>query len=131
MTISITAQQRDALYEEIVVRLSGIDAVFLAVKQNDYQRAQRLGREFADDLQLLVDDLGWGESPHRHDVDLTTPPEVLRRALGRHYESASSRLALECGKAKEAEAEAVECQLVMSTCKEVLKALDGEQMQPT
>ena len=36
MTLTITAEQRDALYEETVVRLSGIDAIFFAVKADDF-----------------------------------------------------------------------------------------------
>jgi hypothetical protein len=79
---------------------------------------------------LIVNDLSWGESPRSSDVELTTPPKVLRRALGRDYGSASSRLAVEHRNAQDAQAGEAECRLVMSTCKEVLEALDLEDFGP-
>lgn len=58
MSLTITAAQRDALYEHIYIRLSGIEAVWFAVSAGDYERAESLGREFCDALRLVLDDLG-------------------------------------------------------------------------
>lgn len=57
MSLTITAEQRDALYEHIYIRLSGIEAVWFAVSAGDYEKAESLGREFSDALLLVLDDL--------------------------------------------------------------------------
>lgn len=51
MTIVITGEDRDALYERIVMRLNGIDDVYRAVEQEDWASAQELGLEFSDLLR--------------------------------------------------------------------------------
>lgn len=73
MSVRITAAERDALYEQIVVRLSGIDEVWIAVGAGDFARADKVGREFGDYLRLIGDDLGWGEGGGEA-LELTTPP---------------------------------------------------------
>lgn len=83
MSITITAEQRNLLYEEILDRLSGIDDVRMAVEKQDYEAAQRLGVAFSDDLRLVTEDLGWGESAPSKTIELKTPPDVLRRSLDR------------------------------------------------
>jgi hypothetical protein len=54
MNVRITAAERDALYEQIAVRLSGIDDVWMAVEAEDYPKAERVAREFSDDLRLIL-----------------------------------------------------------------------------
>jgi hypothetical protein len=76
----ITAAQRDALYDQILDRLSGIGDIEVAIQARDYEHAERIGREYSDDLRLLLDDLGIGEGDGGS-VELNTPPEVLRRVL--------------------------------------------------
>lgn len=56
MSITITAAQRDAIYDEVLIHLSGIEGLWLAIEREDYATADRLGREFAD-LTLVLDDL--------------------------------------------------------------------------
>lgn len=68
MTVTITSAQRDALYDQILDRLSGIGDIELAIQLENYDAAERLGREYSDDLRLLLDDLGFerataGRSP--------------------------------------------------------------------
>jgi hypothetical protein len=82
MSLTITAAQRDALYDQILDRLSGIGDIELAIQLEKYEAAQRLGREYSDDLRLLLDDLGLGDG-NGEPVELTTPPEVLHRVLPR------------------------------------------------
>lgn len=87
MSATISSEQRDALYDQILDRLTGIGDIEIAVHAGDFDTAERLGREYSDDLRLLVEDLGFGEGDGEP-VTLTTPPEVLRRALVRLRELA-------------------------------------------
>jgi len=82
MTPTITPEQRDALYDQILDRLSGIGDIEMAIESENYAAAERIGREYSDDLRLLLDDLGFGDGT-REPVELSTPPEVLRRVLPR------------------------------------------------
>jgi hypothetical protein len=86
--LTITAAQRDQLYERTFIRLSGIDSVYIRAREGRYEDADALAREFADMLRFLVDDLGWGER-REASVSLASPPEVLEsvaRALLRRIE---------------------------------------------
>jgi hypothetical protein len=80
MSLAITAAQRDALYDQILDRLSGIGDIEVAIQSENYDAAERIGREYSDDLRLLLDDLGIGDGDGEP-VELTAPPEVLRRIL--------------------------------------------------
>jgi hypothetical protein len=79
--ITITAAERDLLYHRIMIHLSGIDRVWLAARHKDYEEADRLGRQVCDELHLLLDDLGWGETRGEQPVELTSPPQVVRRVV--------------------------------------------------
>jgi hypothetical protein len=81
MSISITKEERDALYDRIIVRLSGIDDVYGAVEDEDWAVAQSLGQEFSALLRLVCEDLGWGVG-EEETLTLTTPPDVLSHAAG-------------------------------------------------
>jgi hypothetical protein len=83
MTPTISADQRNLLYDHILNRLSGIADVWRAVDREDYGAAQRLGVAVSDDLRLITEDLGWGEHAPGETIALKTPPDVLRRALAR------------------------------------------------
>lgn len=85
--LTISAEQRNALYEQIMERLSGIGDVWLAASAQNFDLASRLAREFSDDLRLIVDDLEFGEGTGTS-VELVTPPVVLRRVLTRLCASA-------------------------------------------
>lgn len=117
--LTITAQQRDLLYDRLLLRLSGIDDVWIAVENGRLEEAERLGREFSDELRIL-DDLGWGEHQGDGPVELRTPPEVVRRVVKRiaaraeaeHADEQKERVAIE-----EAEEER---RLVREACEHVL-----------
>jgi hypothetical protein len=79
MTITITKEERDALYERIVVRLNGLDDVNRVVEQGDWGEAQKLGQEFSDLLRFVCSDLGWGERGEET-LSLSTPHDVLTRS---------------------------------------------------
>lgn len=87
MSITITAAQRDALYDQILDRLTGIGDIEMAIRTGNLEEAERLAREYADDLQLLVNDLGVGEGTGEA-IALISPPQVLRRVLLRLRELA-------------------------------------------
>jgi hypothetical protein len=125
MTLVITAEQRDALYDQILDRLSGIGDVWIAVCSNKYDVAERLGREYSDDLRLVLDDLGFGDGSGQP-TELTTPPDVLRRVLGRLRDQAVSHAASSEQERIEARAMEQRGRLVIETCRQVLAELDAD-----
>ena len=92
MSLAISAAQRDALYEQVLDRLSGIGDIEIAIEAESYDVAERLGREYSDDLRLLLDDLGLGDGDGRR-IELRSPPDVLRRVLPRMREQAEKHTA--------------------------------------
>ena len=120
----ISAAERDALYDQIYVRLSGIDGVWLAAQEEDYETADRLGREFSDDLQLVLEDLRWGEGSGEP-LELTAPPDVLRRVFTRMRNRAESQQALEEEERAEGRRREEQTQRLMEACRRVLGELDG------
>jgi hypothetical protein len=125
-TIRISARHRDALYEQILDRLSGIGDVWRVVCAEDYDAATRLGREYSDDLRLLLDDLGWSEKA-TSEVELSAPPDVLRRVFCRlQATAASQRLSEESEWSKAHELEDRN-RLVAEACQTVLAGLDGSE----
>jgi hypothetical protein len=80
MTLTLSPEQRDALYDQILDRLSGIGDIELAIEKKDFQTAERVGRKYSDELRLLLDDLGIGEGTGQP-IELSSPPDVLRRLL--------------------------------------------------
>lgn len=126
MTLTITAEQRDALYDQILDRLSGIGDIEIAIDAEDYDRAERLGREFSDDLRLLLDDLGLGDGSG-DPVELSSPPAMLRRVLPRLRELAeahSSALEEEVAETKKLKDRNL---LVAEVCEVVLANLDATE----
>jgi hypothetical protein len=126
MTPTISSEQRDALYDQILDRLSGIGDIELAIRSEDFDNAERLGREYCDDLRLLLDDLGLGDGTGEP-VELTAPPEVLRRVLPRLRQLADDHTSglepewTEIGELKGRN------RLVSEACVAVLASLDGAQ----
>jgi hypothetical protein len=87
MTPTISAEQGGALYDQIVGRLSGIGDIWIAFAAEDYEAAERLGRQYSDELRILSEDLGWGRHPEGP-IELSAPPDVLGRALRRLRDAA-------------------------------------------
>ncbi|MGE5527417.1 MAG: hypothetical protein ACM3Q9_02005 [Methanosarcina sp.] len=120
--ITITPEQRDALYEAVILHLSGIGDVALAIEREDFHEADRLGRAFADDLRVVLDDLGWGK--HGGDAELTAPPDVLRRVLHRVRERAEDEERDEAKERAELAKNHRQNLIVREACDRVLRALD-------
>jgi hypothetical protein len=124
MSITITAAQRDALYDQVLDRLSGIGDIEVAIQAQDYGAAERLGREYADDLRLLLDGLGLGDGSGEP-VELETPAEVLRRALPRLRELAEGHTASLEPEWAEVREVKERNRLVSEACEAVLANLEG------
>jgi hypothetical protein len=127
LTVTITHAQRDAVYDQILPRLSGLDDIWLAVSTERFETADRLGREYSDVLRLISDDLGWGEcSPGAETFKLTTAPDVRRRVFTRLQKLvAEERADRQLAGIENAEDEE-RGSLVDEACQVVLAALDGE-----
>lgn len=128
MTIAITAEQRDALYELILVNLSGIEDVWIAASQEDYDTAARLGRAYSDDLRLILDDLGWGEGEGEA-VELRSDPEVLRRIFTRLLDTRAGQREAEQARRAEAREAERQLRLVDEACARVLSRLDEQSRE--
>ncbi len=82
-TTEITADEGDALREVVRTHISGIDDLRMACEAEDFERAERLGIEFGDELRLM-EDLRWsGVLPETAAINLTMPPSQLRRVFMR------------------------------------------------
>jgi hypothetical protein len=127
MPVKITADQREALYVQVLDHLSGIADLWLAIDAGEYAKADRLGHEFADDLRLLLDDLGWPEQG-RHSaegcVELTMPPGELRRVIVRLREEAGEMFASTLPRSEEERALLDRTGLAVQACGRVLAALE-------
>lgn len=129
--IQISGEQRDLLYESLFVHLSGIDAVWLAASQQDFETADRLGRDFSEELRLVIDDLGWGE--HRggdEPVELTTSPAVIRRVVERVRTMADTEDAEQQKDRAELQEAERRTQLLRSTCDEILDECARQEPNP-
>lgn len=118
----ISAAERDALYDQLFARLSGLDEVWTAAQLGEYERADRVAREFSDDLRLLLDDLGWDEGSGEP-LELATPPEVLRRVCTRMRMRAEGQKELEEAERAESRGREERTQQVLETCRRVLEEL--------
>ncbi|MGV1048558.1 MAG: hypothetical protein ACOYD4_08575 [Solirubrobacterales bacterium] len=125
MSLTITAEQRDALYDQILIRLSGIDGVWLALRAGELETAERLAREYSDALRLLLDGLGFGEGSGES-VELTSSPDVLRRVLERLSRLAEGHGATEDEAREQAERAVEQSRLTLKTCSSLLAALDAD-----
>lgn len=125
MTITISAAQRNVLYDEILDRLGAIDDIRFAIEQEDWGTASRLGTAFSDDLRIVTQDLGWGPRRESEPVELTSPPDVLRRALSRWRDALLGLDAAEEGERDALREEHERNHLVVEACRSVLAELDS------
>jgi hypothetical protein len=124
MTVTITAEQRDALYDRILDRLSGIGDVWLAANSEDFAAAGRLGREYSDELRLVLDDLGWGDGPGSDSLELESPPDVLRRVFARLRDTTATERDAQATSWAESRTLEERNRLVGEACARVLRELE-------
>ena len=120
---TITATQRDLLYEHIMMRLTALNDIAIAVEHGRFEQADRLSIEFADYLRLLHDDLGWGAGAGRP-IELETPEDVLRRAFARVKAQAEELIRQDAEEGAERHARQERNQSMWETCGRVLAELD-------
>ena len=90
MSLTISREQRDAIYELVVDHLSGIGDVWIELNNRDPATSKRLARAFVEDLHLL-NDLGWDETLDSERVTLTMAPgELVRTLAWLHREAAGA-----------------------------------------
>lgn len=120
MGITISAEQRDALYSLVLDELTAFDDLRMAYARDDLEAAHRLGRRVSDGLRLIVDGgLGWG-SRASGPVELTLPPEELRRILTRLRRSAVNLYEAMRPEQEQVKEEWAEVGRAKDTCAEVL-----------
>lgn len=127
--IRITAEQRNALYEQVRNHLAALGDVVIALEQDeDFAAAERLGRQFAEDFRLL-EDLGWDKAVEQASLTLTMPTADLRRILMRLQAEAEGG-AREPEEERRAREEAVRTReafvAARDTCREILDSLDAQ-----
>jgi hypothetical protein len=105
MPLTISREQRDAIYELVLDHLTGIGDVWIELEQRDFATAKRQAREFVEDLHLL-NDLGWDETIESERVTLTVPPGKLVHILARLHRDAAGALSTYVSRPKDEEAAA-------------------------
>ncbi len=127
MSVTISHAQRDAVYGQILDRLSGIEDIWLAASAGRFETADRLGREYCDELRLVVDDLGWGQGPGGGSIELTTEPDVLRRVFARLRDSAAAERAHREADWVENREQEERNRVVGEACRAVLAMLEADE----
>lgn len=121
MSITLSAEHRDALYGLVLIRLSGLGDLWPIVDREDFDEADRLGREFSDALRLILDQLGWGDGGDA--VTLTMPRADLERIFGRLREHAERARRQREQELAEEQGVLRSAQLAVAACDRVLSAL--------
>ena len=125
-TTTIDRERRDALYELVLNHVNSIGDLWVAMEEQDFAKAERLGLEYGEDLRLMQD-LGWAEEDGRESVDLTMAPHDLMELLGRLRGEAESVLAgSACVRILQAEEENARerYRRAKAACEELIERLD-------
>ena len=130
-TAIINAEQRDAIYDLLLGRLTFLPDLLKAVEQEDFETANRLVREFTEDFRLLAD-LGWGPD-QRSEFPLTIPAANLTAILERLRAEAQGGLSESAEERESREAEEASrrrWRIVVDTASELLAELQGRGERP-
>jgi hypothetical protein len=93
---TIDRDQREGLYELVRNHLGSIEDFWVALERTrDFDKAERLGLEFAEDFRLLGD-IGWREHDYRETYVLTMPAGELEGLL-RRLQREATELLIESG----------------------------------
>lgn len=123
MGITISAEQRDAVYSLVLDELNAFEDLRLAYEADDVETSYRLGRRVGDGLRLIVDGgLGWGTRA-AGPIELTLPPDDLRRIFANLRRNAIGLYEAMRPEQEELQAEWAEIKQVQETCSEVLGQL--------
>jgi hypothetical protein len=91
MAVKINQAQRDAIYAEAILALSGTGDIRIELDNGDFESARRHRRRFEDVMRLL-DDIGWEPDHEREEFELSMPRDQLIRAVRDLNESAGAAL---------------------------------------
>jgi hypothetical protein len=116
------------VYRQILDQMAHAGDLRLLIEHGDLDAAGRLARQVSDELQLVLDALGWGETGGGDGVELDLPPEQLRRTFTRLLERAVEDREASSQGPTEAEVPYERALLVIETCDQVL-AVVGEDTQ--
>ena len=75
-TLQIGRNERAALHQLLLQRLTGSTDPGLMVQREDFEAAERYANEFAADVRLL-NDLGWDPEDRREVFAITVPKHEL------------------------------------------------------
>ena len=92
MRRAISREQRDALYSELLLDLSGIDDIDMLLSTGRGKAAQEMAGGMREAMRLL-DDLGWDRIDPRETYELTMPDDDLERLILRYRERLEADLA--------------------------------------
>src|SRR5262249_39514019 len=126
VSVQVTAEQREALHEELLINLSGIDAIWHALCSQEVDRARVLAQNYFDDLLLLLDDLASVDDSQQA-TQLTTSPAIVRGVLERVERRTEAQARVQLDEALSAASVAVETQRTLAACRSIIAALDADQ----
>jgi hypothetical protein len=92
MPVTITREQRTALYEEAIADLSDTTDLYHVLSLGKYDEARRLRWEY-DAIYRLIDDLGWNPADPGEQFAITMSDSQLAQVVRRIMRLASDRLA--------------------------------------
>lgn len=128
MALVLKPEHRNALYDQLLDRLSGIGDIEIAINSGHLSEAEQIGREYSDDLRLLLDDLGLGERA-ADQTELSTPRDVLARVLPRLRDQAEAFSQSREGQWREEESLRERDRLVSEACTKLLRELGAEEIR--
>jgi hypothetical protein len=116
MSVTISADQRNALYRRLLDQLRGFDDLLKAVDDGEIETAYRLGRRLTDALSLIQEELGWGEEATGEWELRKIPPKALARTLARIRDDALTQYEREREEQEEFRSTWDQAALVLETC---------------
>jgi hypothetical protein len=128
-TVTIAAEQREAIYGYVHDRLSALGDVWKSIEREDYATAERVGGEFRQDFHLL-DALGWQPQDERDEFSLTLPVDDLASLLIRLREDAIGAVSETPEQRETTEAEErfkARSHLIRETCEGLLRELNPRE----
>ena len=79
----LAKEHRDAVYSMVMDRLSATGDLPGLIQRGEVDAARHLAREMSDDMQLILDGLGWDAGAGEGAVELPLSPAQLRRTFSR------------------------------------------------
>ncbi len=122
VSITLPADQRDVLYAQLRADLLGIDDLRLAIENEEFATADRLGRRFVGALRLILGGLGWGDQA-AGSVNLTVPAAELRSIITGLRDTAVELYEAERDEQEAFRASWERAAFVRDTCDEILNRL--------